>query len=45
MNSEGLLMAPLAFVKHLIRIASDHCPLLLNIESATPKEREQMDQI
>ncbi|KAI0524520.1 hypothetical protein KFK09_003893 [Dendrobium nobile] len=29
MNSEGLRLAPLATVKHLVRLASDHCPLLL----------------
>ncbi|XP_020682983.1 uncharacterized protein LOC110099979 [Dendrobium catenatum] len=31
MNSIGLRLAPLATVKHLIRIASYHCPLMLNL--------------
>ncbi|PKU77540.1 Putative ribonuclease H protein [Dendrobium catenatum] len=30
-NSEGLGAAPLAVVKHLPRLASDHCPLLLGL--------------
>ncbi|XP_020699751.1 uncharacterized protein LOC110112018 [Dendrobium catenatum] len=29
MNSEGLRLAPLVTVKHLVRLASDHYPLLL----------------
>ncbi|XP_020686515.2 uncharacterized protein LOC110102504 [Dendrobium catenatum] len=37
MNSEGLRMAPLATMKHLLRLASDHCPLLLNIAATIPR--------
>ncbi|PKU70997.1 Putative ribonuclease H protein [Dendrobium catenatum] len=33
-NSEGLNAAPLATVKHLPRLASDHCPLLLGLGMA-----------
>ncbi|XP_020705269.2 uncharacterized protein LOC110116137 [Dendrobium catenatum] len=33
MNSEGLRLDSLAMVKHLIWLASDHCPLLLNLTS------------
>ncbi|XP_020679490.1 uncharacterized protein LOC110097458 [Dendrobium catenatum] len=33
MNSEGLRLAPLASVKHLICVASDHCPLLVSLDS------------
>ncbi|XP_028550676.1 uncharacterized protein LOC110092067, partial [Dendrobium catenatum] len=33
MNSEGLRLAPMASVKHLIRLASDHCPLLVSLDS------------
>ncbi|XP_028547970.1 uncharacterized protein LOC114578710 [Dendrobium catenatum] len=35
MNSEGLRRAPLANVRHLVRISSDHCPLLVTLESAS----------
>ncbi|PKU70999.1 Putative ribonuclease H protein [Dendrobium catenatum] len=31
MNSEGLAAAPFASVRHLSRVASDHCPLLLHV--------------
>ncbi|XP_028556656.1 uncharacterized protein LOC114581196 [Dendrobium catenatum] len=31
MNSEGLRLAPLATIKHLLRLSSDHCPMLLNL--------------
>ncbi|XP_020684612.1 uncharacterized protein LOC110101163 [Dendrobium catenatum] len=39
MNSEGLRLAPLVTVKHLIRIASGHCPLLLNFTPITHNSR------
>ncbi|XP_020684283.2 uncharacterized protein LOC110100903 [Dendrobium catenatum] len=35
MNTEGLRLAPLATVKHLVRLASDHFPLLLSLNSST----------
>ncbi|XP_020680483.1 uncharacterized protein LOC110098107 [Dendrobium catenatum] len=37
MNSEGLRMAPMVSVKHLLRLASDHCPLLLNFSPTSPR--------
>ncbi|KAI0491478.1 hypothetical protein KFK09_025738 [Dendrobium nobile] len=39
MKSEGLRLAPLVIVKHLIRIASGHCPLLLNFTPITRNSR------
>ncbi|XP_020686484.1 uncharacterized protein LOC110102474 [Dendrobium catenatum] len=38
MNSVGLQFYPLASVKHMLRLASDHCPLLLRLtnEPANP---------
>ncbi|XP_020673098.2 uncharacterized protein LOC110092773 [Dendrobium catenatum] len=36
MNSSELDLAPLASVKHLIRLASDHCPLLLQLLESLP---------
>ncbi|KAI0498728.1 hypothetical protein KFK09_019620 [Dendrobium nobile] len=35
MNSEGIRLAPLATIKHLVRLALDHCPLLLNLTSSS----------
>ncbi|XP_028551238.1 uncharacterized protein LOC114579784 [Dendrobium catenatum] len=37
MNSEGLRWAPVAVVKHLVRLTSDHCPLLVNLFAETPR--------
>ncbi|KAI0529210.1 hypothetical protein KFK09_001757 [Dendrobium nobile] len=37
MNSEGLRRAPLAMVKQLVRLTSDHCPLLLNLFAEIPR--------
>ncbi|XP_020694964.1 uncharacterized protein LOC110108603 [Dendrobium catenatum] len=37
MNSEGLRLAPLATVKYLIRLALDHCSLLLNLTPVSPR--------
>ncbi|XP_020680822.1 uncharacterized protein LOC110098346 [Dendrobium catenatum] len=41
MNSEGLWLAPLATVRHLLRIASNHCPLLLNMSPISPRPRSK----
>ncbi|PKU65420.1 Putative ribonuclease H protein [Dendrobium catenatum] len=34
MNSEGIRIAPLSTIKHMVRLATDHCPLLLNLASS-----------
>ncbi|XP_020700336.1 uncharacterized protein LOC110112450 [Dendrobium catenatum] len=41
MNTEGLRLAPLSTVRHLLRIASDHCPLLLNLSPGNPRPRSK----
>ncbi|XP_020696169.2 uncharacterized protein LOC110109442 [Dendrobium catenatum] len=41
MNSEGLRQAPVAVVKHLVQLTSDHCPLMVNLfaEKSRPGNR------
>ncbi|XP_020682982.1 uncharacterized protein LOC110099978 [Dendrobium catenatum] len=36
MNSVGIQLAPLVSVRHLLCVASDHCPLLLRLANVTP---------
>ncbi|XP_020688349.2 uncharacterized protein LOC110103833 [Dendrobium catenatum] len=41
MNTEGLRLAPLGTVRHLLCIASDHSPLLLNLSPGNPRPRSK----
>ncbi|XP_020688962.1 uncharacterized protein LOC110104278 [Dendrobium catenatum] len=36
MNSVDIQLAPLALVRHMLRVVSDHCPLLLRLACVTP---------
>ncbi|KAK8948580.1 hypothetical protein KSP39_PZI006116 [Platanthera zijinensis] len=42
LNSAGLALMPLASIRHLTRISSDHCPILLQLGSLNSNRRSRL---